>query len=216
MTDLYTQLLSECIAFRSISTDPEFKPQIDACADWLIDLLQQYGFETEKIINYGNPLVFGSYHHDDSLPTLLIYGHYDVQPASQEDGRLSDPFVLTQREGRYYARGAVDNKGQIMIHIATVLEAIRENRKLNYNIKFLIEGDEETGSPYITQALEDHTELLACDLVLVSDGELIGNHTPTMVAGFRGGMNMTLTLQTAKTNLHSGIYGNIAPSASHE
>jgi acetylornithine deacetylase/succinyl-diaminopimelate desuccinylase-like protein len=213
---LYLTLLSQFIIFRSISTNPQYIWEINACADWLIDIFEKNNFETKLITGYGNPLVYSSYHHDDALPTLLIYGHYDVQPADQDDGWQSDPFVLTEHDGRYVARGAVDNKGQVMIHIATVLEAITNKHTLRYNIKFLIEGDEETWSPHISQALIDHQELLACDYVLVSDGEIIGNHTPTMVAGFRGWANLTLTLQTAKTNLHSGLYGNIAPSASHE
>lgn len=113
------------------------------------------------------------------------------------------------------ARGAVDNKGQIMIHIISILDAIQSG-DLQYNIKFMIEGDEETGSPHLQQFLLDHQELLACDLVMVSDGEIIGDHTPTLGAGFRGGANVTITLQTAQYDLHSGLYGGIAPNSAIE
>jgi len=233
MLTSYLTLLEKSITFKSISTDPDYKESCNACADRYIQLFQNHGFKTEKITWYGNPLVFAHYEVDPSAKTYLVYGHYDIQPADLHDGRSHDPFTLTATPspskhsgaewtvgrgsgwGKLYARWAVDNKGQHMIHIATILDLIKE-RKLVYNIKFLLEGDEETGSPDIPAAISDYSLLLKADTAIISDGEIIGNHTPTMTASFRGGANMTITLKTATTDLHSGIYGNIAPSASHE
>ena len=212
---MYHNLLKEFIAFKSISTDPAFKSEMMACADRLVALFGDHGFTTQRLEWYGNPVVFAHYQVSEELPTMLIYGHYDVQPAEQNDGWQSDPFVLTQRDWRLYARGVVDNKWQVLIHIATVLELI-VSWNLAYNIKFLIEGDEETGGGDMQKALSDHRDLFACDVALISDGEIIGNHTPTIVAWFRGGMNATIILTTALSDTHSGIYGNILPSASHE
>lgn len=212
---MYYDLLSQFIGFKSISTDLEFQSDISACAQWLLQLFSNHGFIVKKIEGYGNPIVYSHYHISDEFPTLLIYGHYDVQPANQNDGWQSDPFVLTQKEDRLIARGVVDNKWQIMIHIATAFELI-ESWDLAYNIKFLIEWDEETWWGDMDAVLHNHQELLHSDYALISDGEIIGNHTPTLVAGFRGWVNATLTLQTANTDVHSGIYGNILSSASHE
>jgi acetylornithine deacetylase/succinyl-diaminopimelate desuccinylase-like protein len=213
MLSTYLSLLHEFIAFRSISTDEAYKDDSNACADRLISLFDKHGFQTTKISGYGNPLIVAHYEVDPSYQTILIYGHYDVQPAEQNDGWQSDPFSLDERDGRLYARGAADNKWQVMIHIATVLDLI-EQQRLGYNITFFIEWDEETGLPS-AQALLDHRELLHADVALLSDGVLIGDHTPTIMVGLRGWGNVTVTIQTAMTDLHSGLYGNIATSASH-
>lgn len=256
MLESYLELLKQSLSFKSISTDPDHKPDCEACADWYIKLFEEQWFTTKKITWYGNPMVYASYAvplsggegvgGEDKAKTYLVYGHYDVQPASQKDGRKSDPFVLCASpllanpdwnqiiggrdervgegsgvrywnywDGKLYGRGVVDNKGQHLIHIATIFELIKQ-WKLAYNIKFLLEGDEETGSPYLENFISDYKELLKADSAIISDGEIIWNHTPTMTASFRGGANLSITLKSATTDLHSGIYGNIAPSASHE
>lgn len=215
MTPSYLQLLEQFIAFKSISTDPAYKNDCKVTADRLVDLLKNWWLDAKVIPNYGNPIVLANYIYDPSLPTLLIYGHYDVQPADASDWRTNDPFTLSQTEQKVFARGAVDNKGQIMIHIYTVLELIKTNN-LRYNIKFMIEWDEETGSPFLTKFIEDYKDELKADYCIISDGEMIGNHTPTMTASFRWGANMTIKYISSKTDLHSGIYGGIAPSTSYE
>lgn len=211
----YIDLLTQYVSFQTISTDPVYRPQLETCADWLCDLLNQHGFQTQQRTGYGNPLVYAHLHHDDTLPTILIYGHYDVQPAELSEWWTNDPFQLTERESRLRARGATDNKWQLMMHLVSVFHLI-QNKSLKYNIIFLIEGDEETGGGHMAGVLRDHRDQLQADVALISDGEMIGNHTPTMIASFRGGVNMTVMMSTAKTDLHSGIFGNIAPSASHE
>lgn len=210
----YKSLLQQAIQFRSVSTDPQFAPQIEGMVSWLSETLQKKGFAVERFEGYANPIILGTYTTDKNAKTCLLYGHYDVQPANIQDGWNTEPFEVHEDENRFYARGVVDNKGQFLIHLATIFDLIDQN-KLKYNIKFLIEGNEETGSPKIAQCIKDNHEKLACDFVLISDGEITGK-SPVIELGFRGGANTTLTIQTATNDLHSGIYGGIAPSAAHE
>jgi acetylornithine deacetylase/succinyl-diaminopimelate desuccinylase-like protein len=143
------------------------------------------------------------------METVLVYGHYDVQPAAKSDGWASDPFTLTERKGRLYGRGVVDNKGQNLIHVFTVCELIKE-KKLAYNVKFMIEGNEETANPDMEALVKKHKKLLKSDTIVISDGEIPGS-TPTLDASLRGGFNVTVKVRTGKNNLHSGLSGGVAP-----
>jgi len=209
----YKNLLSEFIKYKSISTDTTFATEIQKTVIWLKNTFQQNNFSVDIINNYGNPILIAKYIADPRYQTALIYGHYDVQPALEAEGWDSDPFTLTEKNGRLYARGAIDNKGQVMIHIATIFELMRKNN-LGYNITFMIEGNEETGSPLMEKFISDHKDKLKSDFVVISDGE-ITDDIPVIELGFRGGFNATLILKTATNDLHSGIYGGIAPSAAH-
>ena len=211
----YKQLLSEFVRFQSISTDPNFLPAIEDTVEWLQNLFENYGFET-KIFpgEKTNPVIFAHYKNPKATQTVLIYGHYDVQPAQHDEGWDADPFTLTEKEGKYIARGVVDNKGQILIHIFTVLNLIKE-KKLQYNVKFLIEGNEETSNPELSGIMKKNSKLLASDYVLVSDGELVDGK-PAIEASLRGGFNLTLQYKTADNNVHSGIYGGAVPNAAYE
>lgn len=211
----YLEQMKKFIAYHSISTDEQYKNDMSQTANYLIKLLNSHGCETQSITGYGNPIVVASYVVDKKLPTCLVYGHYDVQPADISEWRNQDPFAMEVTDEKIIARWAVDNKGQIMIHVISIINAI-QNGDLQYNIKFMIEWDEETGSPFLEKFVKDHKELLSADLVMVSDGEIIGDHTPTLGAWFRGGANITLTLQTATVDLHSGLFGWIAPNSAHE
>ncbi|GAB4162405.1 MAG: dipeptidase [Candidatus Dojkabacteria bacterium] len=215
MKDQYIKLLKELIKFKSISTDPQYKSEMKATADWLVAYLKENGLEAQLLEGKTtNPYVFGHYHVDDKAETVMIYGHYDVQPAALEDGWKSEPFELTERDGRLYARGAIDNKGQFLIHMFTVVSLIKEG-KLKYNVKFFIEGNEETGNEEISELLKSNKELLATDYVMVSDGEISANR-PTLDVGFRGLINFTIKYKSANNNLHSGLYGGAVPSATME
>lgn len=211
----YLEAMKQFLSFRSISTDPQYKPEMEKTAAFLVHMLKNNWFNAQAITGYSNPIVYWHYVVDATLPTYLVYWHYDVQPADKEEWREYDPFNLLIKDNKLIARGAVDNKGQIMIHIVTIIDLIKKGQ-LKYNIKFMIEGDEETGSPYLEKFMDDYKELLACDVVVVSDGEIIGDHTPTIWASFRGGCNMTLTLKTADVDLHSGLFGGIAPNSAYE
>lgn len=209
----YKKILSEFLSIRSISTGQDFKFELNRTVDWLEKLFASNSFTTQVIKGYGNPIVFASLEANPDLDTCLIYGHYDVQPAEKQDGWTSDPFMLDERSGRIFGRGVVDNKGQVLIHILTIAQLAQE-KNLGYNIKFIIEGDEETGSGKLGQFISDHKDLLAADFALLSDGEF--GDCPIIEAGFRGGFNVTLTLTTSHIDLHSGIYGTGAPNAAHE
>ncbi|HUC87473.1 MAG TPA: M20/M25/M40 family metallo-hydrolase [Candidatus Saccharimonadales bacterium] len=213
--DTYKQLLAEFVAFPSISTDSAYSSEITKTAGWLVKLLEGHGFAAETWSAPGiNPVVYGRYEvSDPKAATILVYGHYDVQPADEADGWQSAPFSLAERHNRLFGRGVVDNKGQILVHIATVAELIK-SKQLAHNIIFLIEGNEETGSTGLSKLLQDHHEQLISDHILISDGEI--PYRPTIEASLRGGFNLRIHYRTAKTNLHSGIYGGGIPNAAQE
>jgi acetylornithine deacetylase/succinyl-diaminopimelate desuccinylase-like protein len=211
----YQKLLAQFVAFQSVSTDPKYLPEIDSTVLWLESLLFKKSFKVEvwKSKN-ANPVVFAQKSIDPSLPTILIYGHYDVQPAKKSDGWKGEPFTLSQTKTKLIGRGVVDNKGQILAHIVTVFDLLKSGG-LRYNVKFLIEGNEETGNPDLATHLKKYKKKLACDILLVSDGELT-NNKPTIEVSLRGGFNCTLTYKTGKNNLHSGLAGGAVPNAAYE
>ena len=204
--DLYRKLLNEVVQFQTVSFDPKYYQEITRCVKWYSKLFKKYGFHIRIIKGYDNPIILSEFTFNKTLPTVLIYGHYDVQPAAMADGWKSDPFKINERNGRLFARGVIDNKGQHLVHLATVLLLIKE-KKLGYNVKFFIEGNEETGSPKIAKFFYDFKKELKTDFILISDGEQIAGH-PNINAGYRGITNCTFILKTATTDLHSGIYGS--------
>lgn len=212
----YTSLLKEYVSFKSVSTDPAFRSEMEKTVVWLSRYLEDNGFLVRQFQQgRTNPVIFASYFLSSSLPTVLVYGHYDVQPASKEDGwTTKDPFELVEKNGRLVGRGVVDNKGQNLIHLCTIARLIREDR-LRYNIKFLLEGNEESGNPDLPKILRKHKKELKADYVLVSDGEIVGMN-PTIEETLRGGGNMKVTLTTGKNNLHSGLFGGAVPNAGLE
>lgn len=210
--DKYKELLKEFISLKSISTDSSYQEQINEAADWLKKQFESHGFKVEVVEGYGNPVVVAYYEVSPENETCLVYGHYDVQPADKSDGWESEPFELTERDGRLYARGAIDNKGQVLVHMVNLFELI-ESGRLVYNVKFMIEGNEETGSPELERFFKEKVQLLKADFVMLSDGEIKEDY-PTVAVGFRGGFNSTLTIKTSTTDLHSGLYGGAAPSSS--
>ncbi len=217
MTDFekYKKLLGEFVSFQSVSTNPKYAPEIEKTVAWLKKLLSTSGFKT-KIWKgkSSNPIIFSEYKISNTAKTVLIYGHYDVQPAESNDGWKSDPFVLKVNKTKMAARGVVDNKGQILVHIATAINLIKKNA-LKYNLKFLIEGNEETGNDDLAFLMQKNNKKLACDILLVSDGELT-NNKPTIEVSLRGGFNCTLKFTTGTTNVHSGIFGGAIPNAGTE
>jgi acetylornithine deacetylase/succinyl-diaminopimelate desuccinylase-like protein len=210
----YLELLREFIRIPSVSTDPAHTKDVAATAQWLHDMFDEAGFTSELITDYDNPLVLARYDVEGATQTVMIYGHYDVQPAAKEDGWESEPFELTEKDGRLIARGAIDNKGQVLVHIATVLHLIQVGA-LKYNVIFFIEGNEETGSPHLESFVRENINKLTSDYILVSDGEIVGEY-PIIEVGFRGVMNAELRISTSHTELHSGLVGGTVPNAAHE
>jgi len=210
----YQSLLTDFLTFRSISTDPLYQKELTQTAQWLYDLFTSEGFDSKIVTGYDNPIVVARLTIDQTLPTMLIYGHYDVQPADKSEGWTCDPFQLHSNQDRLIGRGVVDNKGQVMIHIANVLE-LHKNDALRYNVIFFIEGNEETGSPHLSTFVEDYKEELKADYILISDGEILED-LPVIEVSLRGVVNAAITLRTLKNDLHSGLYGGAAPNAAHE
>lgn len=211
----YKKLLAELVAFQSVSTDPKYLPEINKTVAWLKKIFLASGFGVEVWKGKKtNPVVFAEYQVSENLDTVLIYGHYDVQPAVKKDGWGGEPFDLVQAKNKLIGRGVVDNKGQILTHIFTAAELIKEGA-LGHNLKFLVEGNEETGNDDLAELMKRNKKKLACDILVVSDGELT-NDKPTIEVSLRGGFNCTLVYKTGKNNLHSGIFGGGVPNAGAE
>ncbi|TAK89246.1 M20/M25/M40 family metallo-hydrolase [Patescibacteria group bacterium] len=211
MFKTYAKLLKEFVALKSISTDERFLPEMDKTVKWLKDLFEQNGFTVTLLTDKEcSPVVVARY--DAGKPrTTLVYGHYDVQPAEVSQGWNGDPFDLREDKGRLIGRGSVDNKGQILAHMVAVFERIKDG-SLDANTIFLIEGNEETTNPCLDRMIEQNKELLACDELLVSDGDMTNNR-PTLEATLRGGYNLRVKVRTARTDMHSGLVGGAVPNA---
>ncbi|MDQ3411926.1 MAG: M20/M25/M40 family metallo-hydrolase [Chloroflexota bacterium] len=179
-------------------------------------LVQQFfldaGFAPTLLPTAGHPMVFAERSGAAGQPTVLIYGHYDVQPPDPVAAWVSPPFEPAIRDGRLFARGAGDNKGQFFAQLAGVRAWLETAGELPVNVKFLIEGEEETGSPHLEALVAEHRELLAADLVYTSDGPVIDDAYPIVVYGVRGLLYVELTARGAKHDLHSGNWGGIAPN----
>lgn len=212
--ELYKKILSQLISFKSISTDTKYKKEINDTALAIQKLFEDYNFKTQYISGYGNPLVFAEYEVNKDAQTALIYGHYDVQPASLNEGWSFNPFELTEENERLYGRGVVDNKGQFVVHMATIFELI-EKDELKYNIKFLLEGEEEIGSQNFEKFILENKNLLQADFAMISDGETV-NDMPSIDSSFRGIVNFSLRVKTAQKELHSGLFGGTVPNAALE
>lgn len=207
--EVYNSLIKEYISFRSISTLNSIG-EINKTVKWLENLFRLNGFEAEIIKGFDNPIIISEKFINKSYPTILIYGHYDVQPASEEEWG-TDPFMVRNENGRLYARGIVDNKGQMLVHLVSVIQLLKE-KQLRFNIKFLIEGNEETGSPNIGKLLKKYKNRLKSDLILISDSALLKNH-PTIEMSLRGVFNSTLVIKTSDKDLHSGLFGGAVPNS---
>jgi len=199
--------LLEFLRFPSISTQSENRQSMEDCAEWLATRLKLAGLKTQVHPTGGHPVVIARNTHLSTRKTVLIYGHYDVQPVDPIQEWESDPFEPVIRDGVIFARGATDNKGQIFAHICGVTDALREEGDLAVNLIFLIEGEEEIGSPHLGRFLEEHRDELACDIIAISDTGMVAPGTPTFTYALRGIAAMEVTVKGPSIDLHSGIYG---------
>ncbi len=198
----------------SISTLPEHKSDVARAASWLAQEMKRIGLENVEVIQTeGHPLVYGDWLHAVGKPTCLCYGHYDVQPPDPLEEWKSPPFEPTERDGNLYARGAVDDKGQMYIHIKALesLFATHEG-KLPVNVRVILEGEEEVGGEQIARFVREHSDRLKADFALVSDTELFAPDLPTLCVGLRGMIYTEIEARGAMTDLHSGMYGGAAPN----
>lgn len=211
--DLFVAQLSDYLSIPSVSAQPEHARDIKYAALWLADHLRELGLraeahETGSDADPGHPVVFAEWQHSDPhRPTLLIYGHYDVQPPDPLEEWESEPFRPAIRDGFIYARGASDNKGQHMAHIKAVESLLKTAGTLPVNVKFLIEGEEEIGGPHLGAFIASHADLLACDAVVISDSSLLSLSQPALVYGLRGLVYFEVEARCASHDLHSGAYG---------
>lgn len=204
------RFLDELISFLkipSISADSAYKEDVQKAANWLMDQFESLGADrVEKFPTKGHPIVYAEKIVDPSLPTILTYGHYDVQPPDPLELWNSPPFEPVIKDEKIYARGACDDKGQLYMHLKA-LEILKEGGSLPCNVKYLIEGEEEIGSDNLEHFVKEHKELLKADIILVSDTSMIANDTPSITVGLRGMSYLEVELVGPNRDLHSGVYG---------
>ena len=206
--------LKEFLRIPSISTLPENRPDIDRAAEFVESALRRAGMENVEIIPTAkHPLVYADCLHAPGKPTVLCYGHYDVQPADPLELWHTPPFEPTERGGNLYGRGTADDKGQMYMHIKAV-EALRAaNGSVPLNVKFLVEGEEEVGGESIARYVAEHADKLKADVALVSDTAMYAEGIPTLCIGLRGLIYMEVEATGPMRDLHSGLYGGAAPNA---
>ena len=197
----------EFLRFQSISTDPEHAGDVARCADWLVRKLNSIGLRAELHPTARHPIVIARNEHKAGRRTVMIYGHYDVQPVDPLDLWDSPPFQPRIVDGIVFARGSTDNKGQILAHILGVEQTLREKGELPVNLILLVEGEEEIGSANLEAFLLAHREELRCDLIAISDTGMIAPGVPTFTYGLRGIGALEVKVTGPATDLHSGIYG---------
>ncbi|MBZ4323595.1 dipeptidase [Streptomyces huiliensis] len=207
--------LAELVAFRSVADEAQFpKSECEAAAEWVAGALRAEGFEDVALLDTpdGTQSVYGYLPGPEGAPTVLLYAHYDVQPPLDEDAWLSPPFELTERDGRWYGRGAADCKGGFIMHLSA-LRALKEHGGVPVGVKMIVEGSEEQGTGGLQRYAEAHPELLAADTIVIGDAGNFRLGLPTVTATLRGMMLVRVEVQTLGGNLHSGMFGGAAPDA---
>jgi acetylornithine deacetylase/succinyl-diaminopimelate desuccinylase-like protein len=205
--------LKALLRIPSISTLPEHAGDCRKAAESLAADLKRIGFEHGRLIETeGHPMVYADWLHAEGKPTVLIYGHYDVQPTDPIDEWISPPFEPTERNGNLYARGAVDDKGQVVAQVKALESLMAAYGKLPLNVRVLLEGEEEVGGEGIADYVASKPADLKADFALVSDTELFAPGLPTLCVGLRGMIYTEIEVRGAKSDLHSGMYGGAAPN----
>ncbi len=212
--EAFLDTLKTFLRFPSISTSEQHRADMEATARWLADYLRSLGMARVNIYpTDGHPVVYGELTTDRAgAPTVLVYGHYDVQPPDPLDLWASPPFEPTVREDRLYARGAADMKGQI-IGVLAAVEALLRTGDLPVNLKFMFEGEEEIGSPHLAGFIARHKEMLQCDVSLNADAGIMGEDAPSITYALRGLAYFELHVQGPAQDLHSGVYGGVVHNA---
>lgn len=204
--NLLNELL-EVLRIPSISADSKYKPDVERTAQWMAEKLKAAGADNVEVFpTEGHPIVYGEKILDATLPVVLVYGHYDVQPPDPMHLWNSPPFEPVVKDGKIYARGACDDKGQVYMHVKA-FEAMMQNNALPCNIKFLIEGEEEVGSEHLGTFIRRYTDKLSCDVILISDTSIVANDVPSITVGLRGLAYMEVEVTGPNRDLHSGVYG---------
>jgi succinyl-diaminopimelate desuccinylase len=199
--------LAALLRIASVSADSRQRDEVRRAADWMADQFKAMGLATELIETTGHPLIYAETPPVPGVPIALVYGHYDVQPPEPLDEWISPPFEPTVRNGNLYARGATDDKGQMLTHVKSVEAWIKTVGKLPIQVKFLIEGEEEVGSEHLTPFVRQHRDKLACDTIVISDSCQFAPGVPAITYGLRGIAYYELRLRGPRQDLHSGTFG---------
>ncbi|MEK7325095.1 MAG: dipeptidase, partial [Chloroflexota bacterium] len=208
--DYILQELKDFVAIPSVSTLPEHKPDMLRAAEYVAKILKSMGMNKVAIMpTAGHPVVYGEWLGAPGKPTVLVYGHYDVQPVDPLDEWLSPPFEPTVRGEDLYARGASDMKGQVIAFLAAIASSLEHGGGLNANVKILVEGEEEIGSPNLAAFLAEHKDLLKCDFSLNADSGILRPDLPAIIYGLRGLAYFELWVRGPEHDLHSGTFGGI-------
>jgi acetylornithine deacetylase/succinyl-diaminopimelate desuccinylase-like protein len=206
--DRYVDELKAYLAIPSISALPAHHGDVVRCAEWTADELTRIGFDSARLIETaGNPIVYAEWLAAAGAPTILFYGHYDVQPVDPLDQWTSPPFEATVRDGEIYARGSADDKGQIFMHFKAIEAWLKQTGSLPVNIKIFLEGEEEVGSTHLDKFVVDHRDLLKADVVVISDSPMFDRDVPSICYGLRGLVYFQIDVRGTSTDLHSGSFG---------
>jgi acetylornithine deacetylase/succinyl-diaminopimelate desuccinylase-like protein len=206
--DRYIDELKQYLAIPSVSALPEHQADVRRAAEWSADHMRGIGLENVRLIETpGNPIVYGDWLKAPGAPTILFYGHYDVQPVDPVELWESPPFEATVREGEIYARGAADDKGQVFMHFKAIEAHMKQAGRLPLNIKVFLEGEEEVGSLHLDEFVRANTQLLAADVAVISDSAMFAREIPSICYGLRGLVYFQIDLRGTKTDLHSGTFG---------
>ncbi|WP_042165100.1 dipeptidase [Paenibacillus gorillae] len=216
LREQHLEQLKQFLTIPSISALSEHKQDMNEAAQWVAQKLKEAGMDIVEVHpTSGHPIVYAEHLHAPGKPTVLIYGHYDVQPVDPLHLWETPPFEPTVRGGKLYARGATDDKGQLFLHIKAIEALLRQEGELPVNVKFCIEGEEEISSPSLPAFMKTNEEKLATDVVVISDTSLLEKGKPAISTGLRGLCSLEVAIQTANTDLHSGTYGGGVPNALH-
>ena len=206
--DRYVDELKQYLAIPSISALPQHQADVRRAAEWSADHMKGIGLEHVRLFDTpGNPIVYGEWLNAPGAPTILFYGHYDVQPVDPVDLWDSPPFEATVRENEIYARGAADDKGQVFMHFKAIEAHMKQAGRLPLNIKVFLEGEEEVGSLHLDEFVRQNKSLLAADVVVISDSAMFAREIPSICYGLRGLVYYQIDLRGTKSDLHSGGFG---------
>ncbi|MGO4889814.1 dipeptidase [Anaerobacillus sp. MEB173] len=214
--EIHLSELKELLRIPSISAESQYKDDVSQAAHWITKSLQKAGMENVEVIpTDGHPVVYGDWLHAEGKPTVLIYGHYDVQPVDPVELWDSPPFEPDIRDNRIYARGASDDKGQTFMHIKALEALLQIEGALPFNFKFCIEGEEEIGSPNLDRFVAERKEQLAADVLVISDTPMLEKGRPAICTGLRGLCSLQIDVKGTKGDLHSGLYGGAVQNPIH-
>jgi len=204
----YLDELKAFLAIPSISALPQHAGDVKRCADWCADEMRRIGLQNVRLVDTpGHPVVYGDWLGAPDAPTILFYGHYDVQPVDPLELWDSPPFEATIRDGEIYARGSADDKGQVFMHFKAIEAHLKQNGKLPVNMKIILEGEEEVGSVNLDNFIRDHKSELGADVVVISDSPMFARGVPSICYGLRGLVYFQIDLRGSSTDLHSGSFG---------